>query len=140
MIGRPAVVVLSLALCATVSCASSKGRILEAEESQVKLRVMQSRAFDSTDENRMIRSVISALQDLGFVVDRAEVALGTVSATKLDRYDLKVTVTVRPRGESQLVVRANAQFNKEPVEDPLPYQRFFEALSTTIFLDAHEVD
>jgi len=30
--------------------------------------------------------------------------------------------------------------NKEPVEDPVPYQRFFEALSNSIFLDAHEVD
>jgi hypothetical protein len=136
----PIAVALSLALLACASCASSKRHILEAKESQVKLRVMQSRAFDSTDSNRMIRSVIATLQDLGFVIDRAEAALGTVSARKLDNYDLQVTVTVKPRGEHQLVVRANAQFNKEPVEDPAPYQRFFEALSRAIFLDAHEVD
>lgn len=140
MIGRAAAFALGLAVLAAASCAGRRDRILEADESQVKLRVMQSRAFDSTDENRMIRSVIAALQDLGFVIDKVEVGLGTVSATKLDRYDLKVTVTVKPRGQRQLVVRANAQFNEKPVEDPVPYQRFFEALSATIFLDAHEVD
>jgi hypothetical protein len=141
MTGRAAAVVFSFALFACASCANTSAdrRILEAEESQVKLRVMQTRAFDSTDENRMIRSVISALQDLGFVIESAEVGLGTVSATKLDRYDLKVTVTVKPRGERQLVVRANAQFDKKPVEDPAPYQRFFEALSKSIFLEAQEV-
>ena len=136
----PIAVALSLALLACASCASSTRHILEAEESQVKLRGMQSRAFDSTDSNRMIRSVIATLQDLGFVIDKTEVGMGTISATKLDRYDLQVTITVKPRGERQLVVRANAQFNKKPVEDPAPYQRFFEALSKAIFLDAHEVD
>ncbi len=83
---------------------------------------------------------ISTLQDLGFVVDKADGTLGSVSATKLERYALRMTVTVRPRGETQTLVRANAQFNIHAVEDPEPYQKFFDALAQAMFLTAHEVD
>jgi len=122
------------------SCAPSTDQVLATKESQVKLRAMQSRVFDTTDKEKMLRTVIATLQDLGFVVDKADATLGTVSATKLDRYALRMTVSVRPRGQSQLIVRANAQYNIYPVEDPKPYQQFFDALSKAMFLTAHQVD
>ena len=84
--------------------------------------------------------MIATLQDLGFIVDKADDVLGAVSATKLERYTLRMTVSVRPRGETQLIVRANAQYNITAVEDPEPYQQFFDALSKAIFLTAHQVD
>ena len=87
-----------------------------------------------------MRTVISTLQDLGFVVDRADDVLGTVSATKLDGYALRMTVTVRPRGETQLLVRGNAQYNLQAVDDPILYQDFFTSLGKSMFLTAHEVD
>jgi len=121
-------------------CAPSTHQVLATKESQVKLRAIQSRVFDTTDKEKMLRTVIATLQDLGFVVDKADATLGTVSATKLDRYALRMTVSVRPRGQSQLIVRANAQYNIYPVEDPKPYQRFFDALSKAMFLTAHQVD
>ena len=65
---------------------------------------------------------MSTLQDLGFVIDKADATLGTVSATKLSNYALRITVTVRPRGETQLLVRANAQYNVQPITDPEPYR------------------
>jgi len=123
-----------------ISCAPSTQQVLATGESQLKLRSIQSRAFDTTDKNKMLRTAIATLQDLGFIIDKADVDLGTVSATKLDRYNLRMTVTVRPRGESQLVVRANAQYNIQAVEDPQPYQNFFNSLSKAMFLTAHEVD
>ena len=49
-------------------------------------------------------------------------------------------MTVRPRGETQAVVRANAQMNQQTVGDPKPYQEFFAALGKAMFLKAHEVD
>jgi len=122
------------------SCAPSTNQVLATKESQVKLRAIQSRVFDTTDKEKMLRTVIATLQDLGFVVDKADAILGTVSATKLDRYALRMTVSVRPRGQSQLIVRANAQYNIYPVEDPKPYQQFFDALSKAMFLTAHQVD
>lgn len=129
--------------CAVIGaggCAGSQKEVLAADESQVKLRSIQTRAFDATDQNRMHRTVIATLQDLGFVIDSADETLGTVTATKLDGYALRMTVTVRPRGASQLMVRANAQYNLRAVEDPEPYQRFFESLSKALFLTAHNVD
>src|SRR3989344_1876018 len=110
---------------------------LSAGESQVKLRSFQTRAFDTTDKEKVLRTVLATLQDLGFVIDKADSVLGSVSATKLSGYQLKMTVTVRSRGITQMLVRANAQFNQTAVEDPLPYQDFFSALSKSMFLTAH---
>jgi hypothetical protein len=123
-----------------LSCAPSTREVLATKESQVELRAIQSRAFDTTDKDKMLRTVIATLQDLGFIIDKADTTLGTVSATKLSGYALRMTVTVRPRGDTQLLVRANAQYNITAVEDPEPYQQFFDALSKAIFLAAHQVD
>ena len=130
-------IVLSLFL---VGCASTQERLLDSDSSQVQLRSIQTRAFDTADKEKTLRTVISTLQDLGFVIDKADATLGTVSATKLKGYALRMTVTVRPRGETQLLVRANAQYNITPVTDPEPYQQFFSALEKAMFLTAHQAD
>ncbi len=121
------------------ACATPNEQLLGAEE-QVKLRSMQSRAFDTTDKKKTLRTVIATMQDLGFVIDKADETLGTDSGTKLDGYSLRLTVSVRPKGESQLVVRANAQFNITAVEDPAPYQNFFTSLEKAMFLTAHAIE
>ena len=87
-----------------------------------------------------LASVIATLQDLSFVLDKADLDLGVVSATKLSGYQMRITVIVRPRGSSQLIVRANAQIDEHAVVDPKPYQDFFTALEKAMFLTAHEVD
>jgi hypothetical protein len=131
---------LPFAFISLFSCAPSTKQVLATSESQVKLRTIQTRAFDSTDKEMMLRTVIATLQDLGFIIDKADDVLGTVSGTKLNRYALRMTVSVRPRGTTQLLVRANAQYEIYAVEDPEPYQQFFEALSKALFLTAHQVD
>ena len=131
---------LLIVLIMLISCAPSTKQVLATKGSQVKLRSIQTRAFDTTDREKMLRTVIATLQDLGFIVDKADDVLGAVSATKLERYTLRMTVSVRPRGETQLIVRANAQYNITAVEDPEPYQQFFDSLSKAIFLTAHQVD
>jgi hypothetical protein len=131
---------LLFALVFLASCAPSTRQILATKESQVKLRAIQTRVFDATDTDKMLRTVIATLQDLGFIVDKADHVLGTVSGTKLDQYILRMTVSVRPRGDTQLLVRANAQYNITAVENPEPYQQFFDALSKAMFLTAHPVE
>jgi hypothetical protein len=121
-------------------CATTQQQLLDSDSSQLRLRSIQTRAFDTTDKEKTLRTVIATLQDLGFVIDKADATLGTVTATKLDRYELRMTVTVRPRGTTQLLVRANAQYELTPVEDPEPYQHFFSALQKAMFLAAHDVD
>lgn len=123
-----------------VGCATTQQRLLDSDSSQVQLRSIQTRAFDTTDKEKTLRTIMSTLQDLGFVIDKADATLGTVSATKLKYYALRMTVTVRPRGETQLLVRANAQYNVKPVTDPEPYQQFFTSLEKAMFLTAHQAD
>lgn len=113
---------------------------MDSGEDQMALRQMQTRSFETGDQKFVLVSVINTLQDLGFVVESADVDLGTVTASKLDGYALKMTVTARPRGESQTVVRANAQFGLKAVNEPEPYQNFFAALSKAMFLEANSVE
>ena len=133
-------VLIILALLVIIGCQTTQERLLDSESSQVQLRSIQTRAFDTTDKEKTLRTIISTLQDLGFVVDKADATLGSVSGTKLDKYALRMTVTVRPRGETQLLIRANAQYKLKPVTDPEPYQHFFTSLQKAMFLTAHQVD
>ena len=129
-------------------CMTTHDRLLDMDTSQVQLRSIQSRAFDTTDKEKTMRAIIATLQDLGFMLDRADYTLGVVTASK-GRADsmqmqvpatLRVTVTVRPRGEKQLLVRANAEYQRGAVTEPKPYQNFFNSLEKAMFLEAHQVD
>jgi uncharacterized protein YceH (UPF0502 family) len=127
---------LMLAACQT----DSRDQVLATSESQVQMRSIQSRAFDTTDKHNLLRTTIATLQDLGFVIDKADAELGTISGTKLDGYALRMTVSIRERDKKQLLVRANAQYNVVAVDDPEPYQQFFAALEKAMFLTAHQID
>ena len=132
--------IFALATSTHCGCQSSKKHLLAAEDSQVKLRSIQSRAFDTTDKKAMLRAGMATLQDLGFVLDHADDVLGTVTGTKWKGYQLRMTVYVRERGTTQMLVRASAQYNLVAIEDPAEYQQFFDALSKSVFLAAQEVD
>lgn len=132
--------IMMAAFVSLAGCQTTSQRLLDSDQSQLKLRSIQSKAFETTDKEKTMRSVIATLQDLEFVIDKADLAIGVVSATKLAGYMLKMSVTVIPRGEKQMVVRANAQYNTTPVTDPEPYQQFFAALSKSMFLTAQNID
>ena len=53
---------------------------------------------------------------------------------------VRFTATIRTRGDSQLIVRASAQFYLQPVEEPGPYQQFFRALEQALFLHGQSVE
>jgi len=126
-------------LCVS-GCQTTHQRLLDSDTSQVQLRSMQVRVFDTTDRIMTLRTIIATLQDLDCVIDEADDVLGAVSATKLARYELRITVTVRPRGENQTMVRVNLQALNKPVHDPEPYQQFFASLEKAMFLTAQQVD
>lgn len=148
---RSAIGTLAMAACiaSLSSCAPTPPErgVLTSPESQLKLRSIQSRAYDTTDTQFVLRGVIATLQDLEFMIEAADAALGMVTARKfllprgtpLGR-DLMLTVTVRPRGEKQTLVRLNAEFNRKAVEDPEVYQSFFLTLGRSLFLSGHEVE
>ena len=119
--------------CAT----TTTGKAFESSESQVKLRAMQTRAFDTTDKKKLMQTVISTMQDLDFVIDKADFILGSVTGTKFFQNNaIQMSVTVRPRGEKQLLVRANAQVGIKSIEDAATYQDFYSSLEKAMFLTA----
>lgn len=136
-----ALVLLAVGLF-TAACApppkQEENTLLAPTEEQMKLRTFQSRTFDVADRTQAIRGVIAALQDLGFIIERANAELGLVTAARFaePRYFdvMGVTVTVRPQGEGQMLIRANAIYNNEPVTDPKVYQNFFATLERSLFI------
>jgi hypothetical protein len=112
--------------------------LLAPTEAQMKIRSAQTRAFDVKDRQVAMRSVIAALQDLGFIIERANEALGLVSAARFaepNYYDmLGVTVTVRPQADGRMMIRANAIYNNKPIEDPKVYQNFFATLERSLIV------
>lgn len=120
-------------------CMSIYDDVLTPAQSQIQKRNYQSRYFDTNDKDMVLRAVISTMQDLGFIIDRADEKLGTVSGTSFT-YSSKLTVSVRVINNSQTIVRANAQVDLQPLEDVSAYQNFFNALEQSLFLEAHEID
>lgn len=131
--------------------------LLAPNEAQMKIRSVQTRTFEQRDRTHTVRAVIAALQDLGFIIERANDALGLVTAARFAEpnfYDvLSVTVIVRPEGltaDSQSVsrsttdvpgrmaVRVNAIYNNRPIEDPKVYQNFFATLERSLFIAQSE--
>ena len=112
--------------------------LLAPTEAQLKIRSVQIRSFDIKDRQVAMRGVIAALQDLGFIIERANESLGLVTAARFAEpnfYDVVgVTVTVRPEAEGRMTIRANAIYNNKPIEDPKVYQNFFATLERSLFV------
>src|SRR4249920_1173447 len=81
--------------------------LLALTESQMKIRSVQTRTFDVKDRQLAMRGVIAALQDLGFIIERANEPLGLVTAARFaepNYYDVVgVTVTVRQATEGRMM-------------------------------------
>lgn len=107
-------------------------------EAQMKLRSFQTRTFDVSDRQVALRAVIAVLQDLGFIIERANEPLGLVTAARFSEPHylemVGVTVTVRPQGDGRMMIRANAIRNNIPIEDPKVYQNFFASLERSLFI------
>lgn len=142
------VAALAAALLLWQGCAATPPErgVLGGGESQLKLRSIQSRAYDTRDRQRVLRGVIATLQDLEFMIEAADAELGTITARRFVMIktfgvnNMIMTVTVQPYGEARMLVRANAEFNNQRVEDPLVYQNFFTALGKSLFLAGQQVE
>ena len=133
--------ILLTALVFYGGCANTTEKAFSSKSGAIQLRSMQTRKFDTTDKNLMMRNVIATLQDLDFVVTDADELLGSITARKyMKNISFDAMVLVRPSGNKQLSVRLNAQHGLETIEDPEPYQDFFASLEKSIFLTAHQVD
>lgn len=110
--------------------------LLAPTDAQLKIRSIQTRTFDVKDRNAAMRGVIASLQDLGFIIERANEPLGLVTAARFaepNYYDV-ISVTVRQDTKDRLTIRANAIYNSKPIDDPKVYQNFFASLERSLFL------
>ena len=114
-------------------------QLLAPTEAQTKLRSIQSRTFEVADKLVALRGVMGVLQDLGFVIERANEELGLVTGAKFAEPNyldvVAITVTVRPQEGGKFLVRVNAIYNNVPVDDPEVYQNFFATLERSLFIE-----
>ncbi len=66
---------------------NARSQILMSEKSQVKLRSIQSRVFDTTDRTKILRAAVATMQDLFFDIDVLDEELGVVSGKKWFNHD-----------------------------------------------------
>lgn len=125
-----------LQACSTGSSTPPKD-LLSLSEASMKIRSFQTRVFDVSDQRKMVQAVVSTLMDLGFIVERVNAPLGVVTAAKFagngNSGFVEATVTIEPKGKTQMKIRANALYNRQPIEDPKVYQNFFTTLHKAIF-------
>jgi hypothetical protein len=119
-------VIVLWAVTGCTTTQSTTDQILESGESQVMLRQMQTRSFDTLDKTTTMRSVISTLQDLDFLIENADAQLGSVTAQKIYRdVATKITVTTREGQANQMLVRANAQYGLKTRDESSYLPRLF---------------
>ena len=129
-----------LIMLSLVGGCATQGPDVTGASSQLQTRQIQTRRYETLDKKMTMRSVIATLQDLGFVIDDANPNLGTVTATRLHKYPMRMTVVVVNKGEKQVSVRANARIDERGVTDARTYQDFFVALDKAMFLTLNKVD
>ena len=132
---------LMLVFLFTGCVTDSRKELFATDQSQVQLRSYQSRIFDTADTDKTLKTVVATLQDLGFVISKADSVVGVITGEKYaNKHSAVLTVTVQARGKTQTMVRANVQQHLKAVEQPEPYQDFFTALEKAMFLTAHSVE
>jgi hypothetical protein len=137
---QPQRLVLLLGLLALAGCATTTPTNIAGSGTQLETRQIQTREYDTLNKAMTMRSVIATLQDLGFTIDQADAELGTVTATRLDDYTMRMTVTVVQKDGERISVRANARIGENAVLDAATYQDFFVVLDKAMFLTMHKVD
>jgi len=66
---------------------NSRNQILMSERSQVRLRSVQSRVFETTDKVRLMKAAVAAMQDLFFRIEVLDEDLGIISGKKMYNLD-----------------------------------------------------
>ena len=122
---------LLLPACSTTDARES----LAAPENARALREAQTRRFEASDPVLLLKTTMAAMQDLQFVIDDAEPALGLATGTALmDGARIRLCVFVRPVGEDEYSVRAVVHRGPILAEEPRVYRDFFDALGVAMAL------
>jgi hypothetical protein len=77
-----------LAVCVILTgCVTIPPDILKMPAEQLANRQLQTRAYETVDEEKILAACSGALQDLGFTLDKSETRLGLIFASKDRKVD-----------------------------------------------------
>lgn len=127
-------VALLLAACQPVA---PREIVFEDAAAQQQLRAMQSVTFAVEDRVALLRCVIVTLQDLDFVINQADSNLGYISASKLNGYNLHVSVMADEVKSGQVPIRVRFELVTHlaiggEYQNPETYQAFFASLQKNL--------
>jgi len=166
---------LGLLLLAGCQSTIPKDALVLSKES-LETRQIQTRKYDTKDEEKILASVAGVLQDMGFNINESETRLGIVTASKkrsavnagqqvaavfaalLGSYTptdkeqlMQASIVTYPGSANSQSTLVRVTFQRvvwntqgqvtraEALKDPEMYQGFFEKLSKSIFLEAHQI-
>jgi hypothetical protein len=108
------------------------------DESETKLGVIvASKDRDATDAGQVTLAIAVALLGGGVmpVDDNQKLRASVITSPATDQNSIIVRVTFQ-----RIVWNTQGRVTKsEPLKDPQQYQEFFEKLSKSVFLEAHEI-
>lgn len=114
-----------------------------------QLRVLDSRRFDTGNQQLMLTAIVGVLQDLGFTIEETQQALGIVVGSRIAAGRIRAQVSMLPAGPQSVTVRATFQRMVprpgamlpmgERISDADVYRGFFDKLSQSVFLTAHDI-
>jgi len=93
---------------------------------------LPSRDYASADLLAAQRLAIAALQDLGFALESADAETGTLTASRLDSFALRLTITLTAANESTVTASVAADYAGNPISDARPAEAFFTALAAQL--------
>lgn len=141
-------VALILVLAVTGACRTrSASETLQQEPDEAERRERETRVFDTTDEQALLRAALILLQDDGFQLDEMDATLGVVRGScVLGWKHTTALVVTRPAGDPPRATELRISYRQpgytmtgvthDTMDDPVVYQRFFERLSRAVFLEA----
>lgn len=132
-------------LGACAPTAEQQAAALSITDATATRRAAQSRLFDTTDERFLLQSAVGVLQDLGYTLEEARPEIGMVVGRRAVPSPVRVQIVLRRLpARPAIVVRVSAQAVGAqafggPLSDPALYQQFFDRLSQSVFLTAHDI-
>jgi hypothetical protein len=161
---------LTLALAmAVLGCARGPGGGGGRELSSVEMRSFQTRTYDTTDTRLVMKAMINALQDIGYIIKTADADLGVLTAEKWTnvahskrevkkaRKDgtslansqvFECTANVSPHGQQcrvrmtfqrKVLDQAGGVMEAQIIDDATFYQTFFNSVGKSVFLQKENV-
>ena len=124
---RAMALALACALWATAARAASPSAAPPLEAPPLLVR-----EFAGDDLPRAQRLAIATLQDLGFALESADAALGTLTASRLDAHPLRLTIRLSAAGDATLSASVATDYAGRPLADPRAAEAFFSAFASQL--------